>query len=427
MGDPTQVFGFYVEKENIGKRIKSSKVRVVWKLCMLPRLELHDVELKHTVRRGFKMPCLRRIAVDGQMVFMNKDLFNSDFSHDFMLEGHSMRLTIRDNLDQTWYDLKVDGVPFHRLTRVTAEQLEEMRSDPNSIATSKMTSSNAGAASAGDSSDQPVMTLKFDDFVKDANGQTKKKKKKKQGKKYKANEENNSSSDTDVDSDEELWKSFNDSSNVNTASTSAAVPPPQQLYSSSSSQVDALISGLKDIDFSAPPAPAASNPFASPQQNSYLSQAYTSTYSAASVPPQPLASAPGWGGGNFNEPSADQNYTTYSQQQAMTSQAPPVSSASAIASAAATFVHNPPSYYQAGPDPLLSNPFNSSSGSHQVPAPFGQYDYSAPLQHTEPLYGNNQVSSTQQPYQQQQQQQQQQQTNPTPQQQYQYTSAHNPF
>ena len=70
----TQCFALYLEYEDVGKQIKTSKKKITWKLGIGNGPEQHDhsVSLKHSVISGKK-----EIYVDGRMIFSHKDMFGS--------------------------------------------------------------------------------------------------------------------------------------------------------------------------------------------------------------------------------------------------------------------------------------------------------------------------------------------------------------
>mmetsp|Transcript_10114 Transcript_10114/g.19825 ORF Transcript_10114/g.19825 Transcript_10114/m.19825 type:complete len:485 (-) Transcript_10114:34-1488(-) len=171
------VFGFYVEKEYVGKRVKGSKVKVTWKFACLPDLKTNEVELKHSLVRG-----KREIKLNNQLVLHKKKMFTGDFNHQFRAGGRLLEVFIRDHFEGYIYDLNVDGVPFHRLQRINLEQLEEMRR------------SKRDAERAADTSD--VKRMSFNDFVGNKPDKT-------------APSARGDSSDDDDEGDEEaLWKDF---------------------------------------------------------------------------------------------------------------------------------------------------------------------------------------------------------------------------
>lgn len=292
MGDPSHVFGFYVEKENIGKRIKSSKVRVTWKLCCLPNLKLHEVELKHSVFRGpMKLNCLRRIKVDSELIFQNKVMFNNDFKHDFVLEGHLLSLTIRYNMEHTYYDLKIDGVAFHKLRLVSSEQLEAMRkpnADMNKILGTniKLPKTNKNVK---EEDDFHVTTMKFEDFVRGGDSVSNDKKDNKKSNKNNKKDDSNSDSEEDL-----LWnsgsskKQYNKERSVswtNDPFVHGNNPPIDKVMPSSidnhkninndvNEDISTIVEELKTIDFA---SSSYSNIPSYPTINSFTTTATTTT------------------------------------------------------------------------------------------------------------------------------------------------------
>jgi hypothetical protein len=118
-----RAFGLYVEKEYVGKRVKGSKVKVTWKVACLPELKTTEVELKHSLVFG-----KREVKLDGQLIVHKKSMLNGDFTHDFVVaSGHRLTVSIRDDFEGYVYDLTVDDCPFHKLTRISMDTLEELR------------------------------------------------------------------------------------------------------------------------------------------------------------------------------------------------------------------------------------------------------------------------------------------------------------
>ena len=119
-----QTFAVYVEKELVGKRIKSSKVRVVWQFAFNDDFVVHQVELRHSIVSG-----KREIMYDNQVVYANKALFQGTFEHRSPLSGHDVRVTVEDTFEGYLYDLIVDNVAFHRMPRKTLSDLETLRNE----------------------------------------------------------------------------------------------------------------------------------------------------------------------------------------------------------------------------------------------------------------------------------------------------------
>jgi len=119
-----QTFAVYVEKELVGKRIKSSKVRVVWQFAFNDDFVVHQVELRHSIVSG-----KREIMYDNQLVYANKALFQGTFEHRSPLSGHDVRVTVEDTFEGYLYDLIVDNLAFHRMPRKTLSDLETLRNE----------------------------------------------------------------------------------------------------------------------------------------------------------------------------------------------------------------------------------------------------------------------------------------------------------
>jgi hypothetical protein len=128
----SQAYAVYVEKELVGKYIKSSKVRVLWQIAFDEDLAVHQIELKHSIVSG-----KREILFDNQPVYANKALFQGTFEHRSKLAGHEVRVTVEDTFEGYLYDLSVDTLVFHRMPRKTSSELEAMRIERREPATVK--------------------------------------------------------------------------------------------------------------------------------------------------------------------------------------------------------------------------------------------------------------------------------------------------
>ncbi|KAH9248342.1 hypothetical protein BASA81_014016 [Batrachochytrium salamandrivorans] len=118
-----QCFSIYVEKELVGKRLKSSKVRVSWQLAFEKEYIVHHVELRHSIVSG-----KREILIDGQMVFSNKSMFSGTFEHHTRIAGgHELRISVTDTFEGYIYDLVCDNVQFHKMPRKSVKELESLR------------------------------------------------------------------------------------------------------------------------------------------------------------------------------------------------------------------------------------------------------------------------------------------------------------
>jgi len=188
-GNAADVYGFYVEKEYVGRHVKGSKVKVVWKFACLPELKTNEVELKHSLVFG-----KREIKLNGTLVYQRQKLFNGDFVHEFAVANHILRVSIREDFEGYVYDLRVDGVAFHKLTRVSAEKLQEMR---NNLGKSK--------GNPSDNETGKVTEMPFNEFV--GSGENGKQSKKGSGAKLsKAASSDDSESSKEVE--EDLWNVY---------------------------------------------------------------------------------------------------------------------------------------------------------------------------------------------------------------------------
>lgn len=117
-------YAVYVEKELVGKHVKASKVKVLWQIAFEEDLQVHHVELRHSIVSG-----KREVLFDTQLVYANKALFQGTFEHRSKLAGHEVRVTVEDTFEGYLYDLIVDNVMFHRMPRKNVQELEVMRNE----------------------------------------------------------------------------------------------------------------------------------------------------------------------------------------------------------------------------------------------------------------------------------------------------------
>ena len=118
----SDTFAVYVEKELIGRRIKSSKVRVTWQFAFAQDGILRNVQLKHSIVSG-----KREVYVEGMLLFASQKVFQGNFKHAFTLPEHHLRVTIEDTFEGFLYDLLIDGLPFHKLPRKSMTEVDMFR------------------------------------------------------------------------------------------------------------------------------------------------------------------------------------------------------------------------------------------------------------------------------------------------------------
>jgi len=123
-----QCYAVYVEKELVGKRVKSSKVKVLWQIAFDDDLVVHQIELRHSIVSG-----KREVLFDNEMVYANKALFQGTFEHRSKLAGHDVRVTVEDTFEGYLYDLIVDNIMFHRMPRKTLAELETLRTEKKTV------------------------------------------------------------------------------------------------------------------------------------------------------------------------------------------------------------------------------------------------------------------------------------------------------
>eukprot|EP00924_Labyrinthula_sp_SR-Ha-C_P016216 snap_masked-scaffold_52-processed-gene-0.17-mRNA-1 protein AED:0.31 eAED:0.31 QI:0/-1/0/1/-1/1/1/0/239 len=118
------VYALYVEKQMIGKRVKGSKVKVSWKFCTEPNLEIQEVVVLHSVMSGKRV-----ITLNGNPIFQIKKLSTGLFEHNFKDINNVLDLTIhiRDGFDGFSYELLTDGRLFHKNKNLSLSELEQLR------------------------------------------------------------------------------------------------------------------------------------------------------------------------------------------------------------------------------------------------------------------------------------------------------------
>jgi len=239
-------------------------VRVTWKFACRPDLKTNEVELKHSLVFG-----KREIKLNGSLVYHKKKMFTGDFQHKFHASGHLLQISIKDDYEGYIYDLSVDGVPFHRLTRITMETLEQMRTASDVSDVKKMSLSEFIGS---DSKSSPQS--RSNDF---------------------ADTLDNDSNDDDQETSQDLWNDFRKPTVTNMTkgssgtssgwgedpfgpSTMPLSPPPSSTTAAyaptgGSFPVDSLTSDFGNLDFNS--SSDAQNPFyQAPQPNPYASNPY---------------------------------------------------------------------------------------------------------------------------------------------------------
>lgn len=115
------VYAIGVTKENVGKMVKTSKARVIWKLAFENEFIPHTVELAHSLVSG-KI----EISLDSVAVFQCKS-FSGTFEHIAVLNTQLLRITVKDTFDGFIYDLACNNVHFPKMPRKTLRELEDLR------------------------------------------------------------------------------------------------------------------------------------------------------------------------------------------------------------------------------------------------------------------------------------------------------------
>lgn len=120
-------YALYVEKELVGKRVKSSKVKVLWKFACGPELTTQEIQLKHSLVSGKK-----EVRLNGNIVYANKmggDKSDSLKKSCIVPVGDiTATIYIEDGTNGYVYDLLLDGIQFHKADRIAVSELEKLRS-----------------------------------------------------------------------------------------------------------------------------------------------------------------------------------------------------------------------------------------------------------------------------------------------------------
>jgi len=105
-----KAFYMYMEQEDIGNLVKSSKKRIKWRFCFGPNGPPHEVVLVHSVVSQKK-----KITLDGVLLY-NAQKVVLQFAHTFTLGGHLLRVEINGETSYE-YDFLIDNRKFERLER----------------------------------------------------------------------------------------------------------------------------------------------------------------------------------------------------------------------------------------------------------------------------------------------------------------------
>lgn len=89
MADEGAAVAISVDAEDIGRRMKRTKKRIVWKFCFGAGGMEHTVELKHSTLTGKKA-----IAFDGEDVHHITNPLTPDFDHTFLVAQHEVRVRL---------------------------------------------------------------------------------------------------------------------------------------------------------------------------------------------------------------------------------------------------------------------------------------------------------------------------------------------
>lgn len=108
----------------MGRRVKGSKVKVTWKFAFKSSLKTNEVQLKHSLVSGKRV-----IILNGSPIFNSEKARAKLVNNTFSVESNKITIVIKnsDTKDGYLYDLVIGATPFHMLTRVSAEILEDMR------------------------------------------------------------------------------------------------------------------------------------------------------------------------------------------------------------------------------------------------------------------------------------------------------------
>jgi hypothetical protein len=197
----------------IGKRIKKSKIKIVWRFAF-EDLVPHVIELKHSLVTG-----KREIKKDGAQEYQFRNVFSGKFVYPVTIrtgtKAHSLRVMIEEHLDGVCkYDLEIDGCVFHRLRRKSAQELSDLRAEREREAAS-------------------VTKLEYNSFVKSASSKAldgdleaeRKKEKKEKKKKKKSKEKKQDTTATGASASASASAPASDGWDAFDGSSAAAAPP----------------------------------------------------------------------------------------------------------------------------------------------------------------------------------------------------------
>lgn len=107
----------------IGKRVKSSKVRHIWRFALrCDNYKTHQVTLKHSLFSG-----KREVHLDEELVFGAKKMFGGKAGHVFGIDGCRLCVVVEDTTRGYVYDLHINYVSFAQNPRISIEKLERLR------------------------------------------------------------------------------------------------------------------------------------------------------------------------------------------------------------------------------------------------------------------------------------------------------------
>lgn len=113
----TNAYSVLCESESVGKRVKSSKRKIVWKFILAEEAhetKSHDVVLYHSIMSGKKT-----VKYDDKTLHVSKKLLTAkvEFDYAWSTKKHLLRVVIREQLDRFIYNLYIDNLRFGKLTK----------------------------------------------------------------------------------------------------------------------------------------------------------------------------------------------------------------------------------------------------------------------------------------------------------------------
>eukprot|EP00591_Stephanopyxis_turris_P000029 CAMPEP_0195516092 /NCGR_PEP_ID=MMETSP0794_2-20130614/6932_1 /TAXON_ID=515487 /ORGANISM="Stephanopyxis turris, Strain CCMP 815" /LENGTH=231 /DNA_ID=CAMNT_0040644609 /DNA_START=137 /DNA_END=828 /DNA_ORIENTATION=- len=127
--DKVTAYALICESQSVGKRVKSTKRRILWKFIFADdakqkRNTPQIVELKHSVVSG-----KRTVFFNNKRLHESKNNISAKVEFDFdwrTPDRHAIRVVIREETDRFIYSLYVDNVPYRLLPKFEEFQHKQL-------------------------------------------------------------------------------------------------------------------------------------------------------------------------------------------------------------------------------------------------------------------------------------------------------------